>query len=127
LKIYYNPKLKERAIESRKNSTFAERILWKKLRGSQLHGYKFQRQKPIDEYIVDFYCSKLHLVIEIDGISHDGRQKYDRQRENRLIALGLNVIRFDGYYVLKNITGTLEMITEKIQNMEEKQPPNPLF
>jgi very-short-patch-repair endonuclease len=123
LKIYYNPKLKERARELRRNLTYIERLLWKHLKGGQLLGYKFQRQKPIDDYIVDFYCSKLLLVIEIDGISHDGKQKYDKKRENRLKSIGLNVIRIDGYYVLKNVTGTLEIIAKKISELEGKTIP----
>jgi len=76
--IKYNPKLKERARELRKNSTPSEIELWKSLRGAQLHGYTFNRQKPLDEFIVDFYCRKLGLVIEIDGDSHDAKQNTTR-------------------------------------------------
>ena len=123
MKIYYNPKLKERANELRKNATFAERLLWKYLRGRQLLGYQFIRQKPINEYIVDFYCSKLHLVIEVDGVTHNGKQSYDKRRENRLKAFGLNIIRIDGYYILENITGALEIIAKKISELEGKTTP----
>ena len=123
MKIYYNPKLKERARELRRNSTYTERLLWKHLRGVQLLRSKFQRQKPIDDYIVDFYCSRLQLVIEIDGISHNGKQNYDKKRENRLKVIGLNVIRIDGYYVLKNVTGALEIIANKINELEGKTTP----
>jgi len=69
LRIYYNPKLKERARELRNNSTLSEVILWKQLKSRQMHGYQFMRQKPIDNYIVDFFCSKLNLIIEIDGVN----------------------------------------------------------
>ena len=93
----------------------------------QLLGYQFMRQKPIDNFIVDFYCSKLQLVIEIDGISHAEKQKYDSERENKLKALGLELIRFDGYYVLNNLENTLQMIIDKIRELEKLQPPNPLF
>ncbi len=123
MKIYYNSKLKERAQELRRNSTYTERLLWKYIRGGQLLGYKFQRQKPIDNYIVDFYCSKLQLVIEIDGISHDGKQKYDKKREKRLMDIGLNIIRIDGHYVLKNIAGAVEIIANKICELEEQTTP----
>ncbi|MCK4559645.1 MAG: DUF559 domain-containing protein [Calditrichia bacterium] len=123
MKIYYNPKLKERARELRRNSTYTERLIWKHLRGGQLLGCKFQRQKPIDDYIVDFYCSKLQLVIEIDGISHNGKQNYDKKRENRLKSIGLNVVRIDGYYVLKNVTGALEIIAKRISELEGKTTP----
>jgi len=105
----------------RKNATFAERLLWKYLRGRQLHGYQFMRQKPVDTYIVDFYCSKLHLVIEIDGLTHNGKQSYDKARDLRLNEIGLNVIHFDGHYVVNNIIHTLEMISEKIKRLEVSQ------
>jgi len=127
LKIYDNPKLTERSKELRKNATFAERLLWKHLRGRQLFGYQFMRQKPIDNYIVDFYCSKLHLVIEIDGITHNGKQKYDEKKESKLEEIGLEVMRFDGYYVMNHINETLEMITNKIRELERITTPNSLF
>jgi very-short-patch-repair endonuclease len=94
LRIKYNPKLKKRAQELRKNATFVERFLWKYLKNRQLSGYKFMRQKPIDNYIVDFYCSKLKLAIEIDCITHIDKQKYDTFREQKLTELGLKSIPF---------------------------------
>ena len=123
MKIYYNPKLKERAKELRKNATFSERMLWKHLRARQMTGYQFMRQKPIGNYIVDFYCSKLHLVIEIDGISHNGRQIYDRRKEDNLKDIGLEIMRFDGHYVINNINGVLISIEEKIKELEDKTTP----
>ena len=127
MKILYNPNLKDRAKELRQKATYGERLLWKFLKGRQMHGYQFMRQKPIDNYIVDFYCSKLHLVIEIDGITHDGKEKYDEKRENRLRSLGLDIIRFDGNYVITHTQDTLQMISDKICMLEQKQPPDPLF
>lgn len=114
MKLYYNPNLKERAKELRKNATHAERLLWKHLRGRQLHGYQFMRQKPIGNYIVDFFCPKLNFVIEVDGITHDGKKEYDEKRENRLREKGLEVICFDGYYVINHLTETLEIISDRI-------------
>ena len=125
MKIYYNPILKDRSRELRKNATFTERLLWKYLRSGRLHGYRFLRQKPIDEFIVDFYCKKVHLVIEIDGVTHNGKQDYDQRRENRLKELGLTVLRLDGYYVLKNITDALELILGCIEDIEKNTPLNP--
>jgi very-short-patch-repair endonuclease len=124
LKIYYNPKLQDRSRELRKNPTFCERLLWKHLRSGQLNDYRFLRQKPIDEFIVDFYCKKLQLVIEIDGVTHNGKQSYDKRRENRLRELGFTVFRLDGYYVLKNITGALELIMGCIEEIENITPPS---
>lgn len=123
MKIYYNPKLKEYARELRKNATFTERLLWKYLRAGQLNGYRFLRQKPIDEFIVDFYCKRLKLVIEIDGVTHNDKQGYDTRRENRLKELGFTVIRFDGYTILENVTGALDLIMNYIEEIEKKTSP----
>ena len=69
--IPYNPNLKLLAKDLRNNSTFGEVILWKKLKGKQFFGYDFHRQKPLLDYIVDFYCAELNLIIEIDGNYHN--------------------------------------------------------
>ena len=125
LKIHYNPKLKKYAQELRKNTTFSERLLWKYLKGRQIRGYQFSRQKPIMNYIVDFYCSKLNLIIEIDGESHNDKLEYDTQRENNLKANGFKILKFDGHFVIKDITETLEMIESKIVEIERKTTPYP--
>jgi very-short-patch-repair endonuclease len=67
----YNPKLKELARQLRNNSTFAEVLLWNELKNKQIKGYDFHRQKPILNYILDFFCSELKLAIEVDGLTHD--------------------------------------------------------
>lgn len=81
MKIWYNPKLKAHARELRKQGVLSEVLLWEHLKGRKMRGYQFMRQKPIGDYIVDFYCSKLKMAIEIDGESHDGRFLYDMARE----------------------------------------------
>ena len=68
--LLYNPKLKKYSQELRKNMTDAERQLWSKLRGKQLKGLQIYRQRIIGNYIVDFYCPKANLIIEIDGGQH---------------------------------------------------------
>jgi very-short-patch-repair endonuclease len=68
--LHYDQNLKQRAREPRKNSTLAEVLLWNQLKRRKMLGYSFLRQRPILNYIVDFYCPKLKLVIEIDGDSH---------------------------------------------------------
>lgn len=98
--IPYNPKLKERARYLRKNSTFTEILLWKFLRNKQLLGYDFDRQRPIDNYIVDFYCKDLNLTIELDGESHHGNENRDIWRDNRLRELGVKILRFDDLEVI---------------------------
>jgi very-short-patch-repair endonuclease len=92
----YEPHLKELARQLRKNMTLGEVILWKRLKGQQLHGYDFDRQRPIDRFIVDFYCKELMLAIEIDGSSHDSKaaQQRDLDRQTRLESLGVKFLRF---------------------------------
>ena len=75
-------------------------------RRGQFHGLDFDRQRIIGNYIVDFYCKALGLVIEIDGDSHDGREELDETRENWLIAQGCNVVRFPAY-LAKDYTGVV--------------------
>lgn len=125
MKIYYNPKLKKRAQELRRNATYSERLLWKYLKQRQMHGYQFTRQKPIDNYIVDFFCSKLNLVIEIDGITHDEKQDYDEERDKDLKQLDLHVLHFNAKYVLNQTDDVLMIISDKIKEIE-RQPPSPL-
>ena len=104
----YNKSLTVLARENRKNPTPAESLLWNKvLRSRQFARYKFLRQKPIGNYIVDFYCSELQLVIEIDGDSHAQQMKYDAERTHFLNALGLVVIRYTNQEVLQNLSGVV--------------------
>jgi very-short-patch-repair endonuclease len=76
--------------------------------------YKFLRQKPIDNYIVDFYCSELRLVIEIDGDSHAEAVGYDAERTKVLNALGLTVVRYTNDEVLRNIQGVFDDLSRRI-------------
>ena len=116
--IKYNPKLKKKARELRNNSTPSEIELWKSIRAGKVLGYTFNRQKPIDEFIVDFYCKKLRLVIEIDVESHTDKQEYDKRREQRLKKLGLTTIRFYDHDVMENVDGVLEKIKQTIKKLE---------
>ncbi len=117
-KLYYNPKLKEYARQLRNNPTFAERTLWYSLKGKQLKGFDFDRQKPIGEYIYDFYCSELDLIIEIDGISHNEQdvKVKDKQKEEYVISLGFNILRFSDDEVLGNGNLVVEKIEDYIEN-----------
>jgi len=126
MKVYYNPELKQKARNLRNNVTFSERVLWKYLKSSQMKGYRFTRQKPIGNYIVDFYCSKLQLIIEVDGDSHNEKQEYDRKRQKELEDKGFHSLRFDGYTVIKQTESVLTVIADKIEELQG-QPPNPLY
>ena len=91
-----------------------------------MKGYQFMRQKPIGEYIVDFFSSKLSLVIEIDGESHDGKFQYDVERQKFLESVGLTVIRFNDADVKRDMTNVLMGIEGWIENTF-KQPPSSPF
>ncbi|RJP68941.1 MAG: DUF559 domain-containing protein [Ignavibacteriales bacterium] len=110
--IPYDPHLKKLARDLRNNSTTSEIKLWKMLKGHQLCGYDFHRQKPIGNYIVDFYCSELMLAIEIDGLSHRGREEYDARRQSELEKSGVSFLRFDDDEVFYNI----EKVLNEIEN-----------
>ena len=118
--IPYNPKLKEYARKLRKNSTFTEIMLWNYLKGKQLKGFDFDRQRPIDKYIVDFYCKDLQLAIEVDGENHYGNEKADKRRERRLNKLGVTVLRFDYMKILYELDEVLKKIERWIEENANK-------
>lgn len=98
------------ARRMRHEPTKAEKLLWQKLRRRQLGGYKFRRQHPIGNYIVDFYCAETKLIVEVDGDIHAYQESYDKERTKDLEALGYQVVRFWNEQVLKETIGVLEMI-----------------
>ncbi|MBA7604158.1 hypothetical protein ES703_11277 [subsurface metagenome] len=117
----YNGNLKQYSRQLRENMTDAERQLWSKIRMKQLKGCQFYRQKPIGDYVVDFFCPKAKLVIEVDGSHHLVGEsiEYDRIREEYLSGFGLRVLRFTNTDVLTRIEGVVESI---IENMELNPP-----
>lgn len=110
--IGYDGYLKELARKLRQNMTLGEVLLWQRLKRKQMRGYDFDRQRPIDRYIVDFYCKGLKLAIEIDGSSHDGdeAQVKDRIRQERLESLGVRFLRFNDVDVKRNMEMVLDLI-----------------
>lgn len=100
------------AEELRKNMTEAEQILWAALRNKQLNGLKFRRQHPIKKYILDFYCFKKKLSIELDGKYHSekAQQFYNEDRTKNLSALGIREIRFSNDEVMNNLERVLDII-----------------
>ena len=93
-----------------------------------MKNYTFNRQKPLLSYIVDFYCKKLNLVIEIDGESHNYKYEADKKRQKELESKGLYFIRFDDIEIKTNINNVIRTIEIWIENYEEgeENPPNPL-
>jgi len=103
----------QRAKELRRDMTPAEKILWGKLRGNKL-GVHFRRQQIIAGFIVDFYCHKAALVIELDGDIHDLQQEEDARREKVLSEMGLRIVRFRNEEVMKNLAGVLGRMRELV-------------
>lgn len=109
------------ARKLRKEMTMCEAILWRELQGKQMMGFDFDRQRPIDNYIVDFYCKDLMLAIEVDGIAHSFEFALERDdiRQKKLEALGVRFLRFDDDDVKTNINGVLDIIRDWIQSHPE--------
>jgi very-short-patch-repair endonuclease len=124
LHISYNKNLKEYSRSLRNNGTIGEALLWTKLRSRNMMGYQFNRQKPLGNYIVDFYCQVLKLVIEIDGQYHTREEMVikDADRQNILEEMGLSCIRFSELQVRNDMTNVLRTIEHYILNYEDHFP-----
>ena len=96
----------QRAKELRRDMTPAEKILWQELRANKL-GVHFRRQQVIEGFIVDFYCHKAGLVIEVDGDIHDLQQEEDAKREKVLSEMGLRIVRFHNEEVMKKLSAVV--------------------
>lgn len=102
---------KANARTLRRSLTPPERLLWSKVKNSQLGGLRFRKQHPIGPYIADFYCHELRLVVEIDGPTHrDDQLAYDERRNRWMNDRGLRVIRIAGTEVFRNLDGVLSSI-----------------
>jgi len=100
----------------RKRMTPGEKILWKKLRRKKIKGVRIRRQHPIEYYIADFYCHEARLVIEVDGLIHNSKERinYDLNRNAEMDRLGIKVIRFSDWEVKNNMTQVIAIITNEI-------------
>ena len=110
----------QRARELRKNQTDAEKLLWKHIRNRQLSGYKFRRQCPLGNYIVDFICLSLKLIIELDGSQHMNNAGYDERRTQYLEAHGFKVLRFWNNNILNQTDSVLEALTLTLSQRERE-------
>ncbi|MFQ3599312.1 MAG: endonuclease domain-containing protein [Chloroherpetonaceae bacterium] len=117
----YNPNLVERAREMRKNMTNAEKKLW----FGYLRNFKYRvlRQRPIDHFIVDFYCAELKLVIEVDGSQHftENALEYDNERTKILEGYGIKVLRFTNQDVLYNFSSVCDAIEQESKNIQRNK------
>ena len=110
--LKYNPKLKDNARTLRVGMTDCEQRLWSRLRRKQVLDVQFYRQKPIGDYIIDFYAPRANLVVEVDGSQHlePAQMDHDRRRTTFLESQGLRVLRFDNRQVLQELDGVMEEI-----------------
>ncbi|WAX71533.1 endonuclease domain-containing protein [Gallibacterium anatis] len=116
----YSKNLKELSQKLRSNQTDAEGKLWQRINRDQLLGFRFNRQKPLLNYIVDFYCAKAKLIIELDGSHHyePEYQEKDRQRDDELRSLGFTVMRFSNdeiYYEIEDVVEQIYLFLEQVQ------------
>ena len=117
----YNTNLRNYAQKNRKEMNAPEANLWYNiLRNRELLNYKFLRQKPILNYILDFYCSKLLFGIEIDGESHNEQTNYDKQRSENLNKIGIKIIRYSNYDVMNNFDGVYFDLIKQIKIREKE-------
>jgi len=118
----YNPILKERAKKLRQNMTFSEVKLWNELMNGQIMGYDFDRQRPIGNYIVDFYCKDLQLALEVDGITHEEEKTIlkDKERQTELEMSGISFLRFDALLIVNKIESVVREIERWILTYEER-------
>jgi very-short-patch-repair endonuclease len=112
----YNPKIKTTARTLRKNMTDSELKLWSRIRRKQIFGLQFYRQRPIGNYIVDFYCPKAQLVLEVDGLQHMQKLavRKDNYRDSYLKQQGIKILRFDNLQVLKQLDAVVEKVYQTV-------------
>jgi very-short-patch-repair endonuclease len=123
---FYNKTLQPYAKDMRGSMTKAEACLWKyALRARQMKGYSFRRQRPVLDFIADFACLELQLIIEVDGYSHslDETITKDFIKEKALEKSGFHIIRFSDNEVLKDMNNVILRIESFIEELELKHPP----
>ena len=121
MKFNYNdPGLKTHRRELRKNQTDAESLLWRSLRSKQIKNLRFFRQYSVGPYILDFYCPKKRLAIELDGSQHKKARAhlYDQERTSYLESKAIRVIRFWNNEVIQNLEGVLGKIWDLVDHLE---------
>jgi very-short-patch-repair endonuclease len=120
-------RLSDRARDLRRNATKEERIVWRWLRDRRLRGLKFRRQHPILNYVADFYCVELKLIVEIDGRGHEtpAEQHYDVRRACELSKIGVEIIRVRNEDVRKDSTATADTVIAAIERLRSEYQPSP--
>ena len=113
----------EKRKKLRNELSRAEAVLWREIRGEKLAGYKFRRQHSVGPFVMDFYCPERKLAVEVDGDSHflEGKELYDKEREEYINSFGIKILRFTNSEVFKS----LESVVEKIRELFRTPPPTP--
>ncbi|MBE9504090.1 MAG: endonuclease domain-containing protein [Proteobacteria bacterium] len=111
-KIFNRSSEKKKRRSLRFGMPKSEILLWDKIRGRQIKGFKFRRQYSVGRYVVDFYCPKTKLAIEVDGDSHfqEGAEDYDKERQRYIESCGIRFLRFTNLDVQENMDGVLDVI-----------------
>ncbi|HMR43118.1 MAG TPA: endonuclease domain-containing protein [Saprospiraceae bacterium] len=124
---HYNKALNEKANSLRKNMTKAEAVLWKYALKASYLGFGFRRQRPILNYIVDFVCLELMLIIEVDGLTHTWEEtiEKDRMRDLELKAVGFHILRFSDGEILSDLENVIRAISFKIEALRDVHPQPP--
>lgn len=124
MNLYNDPLLNLNRKRLRADQTDAEKKLWDNLRNKQFQGLKFFRQYSVGKYVLDFYCPKFRLAIEIDGGQHNDPQmrKLDEERTNNLQQNDIRVVRFWNNEVLNNLEGVLDQLSLEIQQITSRTP-----
>jgi very-short-patch-repair endonuclease len=120
--IPYNRDLKKLARKLRRNMTFSEVKLWNEIKNGRMSGYDFDRQRPIGNYIVDFYCKDLQLALEVDGVTHEDENVVlkDKIRQEELEKMGVRFLRFNALLVINKIEAVTKEIDKWILAYEER-------
>ena len=118
--------MKELAKKLRQNMTYSEVLLWNELKNGKLMGYDFDRQRPIGNFIPDFYCKDLQLALEVDGVTHLDEKviQKDKIRQDELEQLGVSFLRFDALLVVNKVEAVVREIKEWIMNYEARNGVN---
>jgi len=114
--IKYKDCLKFVSQRNRKVPTESEQLFWKKVLSRDETGFRFLRQKPIGRFIVDFYCSKLLIVIEIDGSSHDRQYNHDPERDKYFEVRGIITIRYSNEMVNNDMQYIIDDLKLRLKN-----------
>ena len=124
--MYYvaSPDVFKKAKELRRYETEAEKMLWARLNRNKISGFHFRRQHPINRFIVDFYCARIKLVIEVDGNIHElpENKVYDIGRSQILNDFGITVIRFSNDQIIDDIEVTIINIRNKVEQLLNEAP-----